>query len=327
MPMKFGTIAGVGRPVSRLILGSMIVTTDDLERSMALLDAVLAYGGNAIDTAHVYAGGNSERAIGRWLEARGVRDQVVLITKGCHPSMDRPRVTAADLAVDIYDSLARLHTDYLDAWMLHRDDPAVPVGVIMDALNEHHAAGRIHAFGGSNWTHQRLAEANAYAAAHGLVPMTVSSPNYGLAEQVQDPWGPGCVGISGPANAAARAWYQANDMPALAYSSLGRGFFSGRISRANFEETRALLDRACLTAYCHEVNFKRLDRAAELAAEKGITIPQLVLAYIMGAPFTVFPIVGAATPEEYAQNLAAFDVTLTDRERAWLDLQADSRKE
>ena len=93
MPMQFGTIAGVRRPVSRLILGSMIVTTDDLERSMALLDAVLAHGGNAIDTAHVYAGGNSERAIGRWLEARGVRDQVVLITKGCHPSMDRPRVT------------------------------------------------------------------------------------------------------------------------------------------------------------------------------------------------------------------------------------------
>ncbi len=325
MPMQYGTIAGVGRPVSRLILGSMIVNTRELERSMTLLDAVLANGGNAIDTAHVYASGESERAIGLWLEARGARDQVVIITKGCHPTMDRPRVTAADLTVDIYDSLARLRTDYLDVWMLHRDDTSVPVGVIMDALNEHHAAGHIHAFGGSNWTYERLAEANAYAAAHGLVPITVSSPNYGRADPVQDPWGPGGVGISGPANRAARAWYQANNMPALAYSSLARGFFSGRISRANFAETRAMLDQACLTAYCHEVNFQRLDRAEALAAEKGVTIPQLALAYILGAPFTVFPIVGAATPEEYAQNLAAFDVALTPEERAWLDLETDVR--
>jgi aryl-alcohol dehydrogenase-like predicted oxidoreductase len=323
--MEYGSIPGVSKPVSRLLLGTMIVTADEQERSNALLDAALAHGGNALDTAHGYAGGNSERGIGVWMEARGNREEVVIVTKGCHPNRDRLRVSPYDLTADLMDSLARLRTDYVDVYLLHRDNPDVPVAVIVDTLNEHHAAGRIRAFGGSNWTHGRLQEANDYAAKHGLVPMAASSPNYGLAEQVLDPWGPGCVGIGGPAQREARAWYEANGMPVLSYSSLGRGFFSGRISRENFEETRGMLDRACLTAYCHEVNFQRLDRAYVLAAEKGCTVPQLVLAYILRSPMRVFPIVGAANPDEYAQNLAAFDVPLSETERRWLDLETDER--
>jgi aryl-alcohol dehydrogenase-like predicted oxidoreductase len=318
--MQYRTVAGVDEPVARLVLGSMIVTTQDRERTFALLDAVLALGGNTIDTAHVYAGGNSERALGEWMEARGVREQMVILTKGCHHNADRRRVTPFDLTSDLYDSLARLRTDYVDLYVLHRDDPALPVGPIVETLNEHHAAGRIGAFGGSNWSHARIAEANAYAETHGLTPFTVSSPNYGLADQIEDPWGPGCVTLSGPSNQEARAWYAANQMPVFAYSSLARGLFSGRITRANFAETRAMLDGACLKAYCHEPNFGRLDRAFALAQEKGVTVPQLALAFILQSPLNVFPIVGAATADEFAQNLAALDIALTADERAWLDL-------
>ncbi|HHX63326.1 MAG TPA: aldo/keto reductase, partial [Chloroflexi bacterium] len=158
--MEYGTIPGINKPVSRLLLGTMIITADEQERSNALLDAALAHGGNALDTAHVYAGGNSERAIGAWMEARGNRDEVVIVSKGCHPNRDRRRVSPHDLTSDLMDSLARLRTDYIDLYLLHRDDVDVPVSVIVDTLNEHHAAGRIHAFGGSNWTHTRLQEAN-----------------------------------------------------------------------------------------------------------------------------------------------------------------------
>jgi aryl-alcohol dehydrogenase-like predicted oxidoreductase len=324
--MKYGSIAGVNKPVSRLVLGTMIISIQDRERSFDLLDAALEMGCTTLDTAHVYAGGNSERGIGQWMQERGNREQVVIISKGCHHNADRRRVTPFDLAADLHDSLARLQTDYIDLYLLHRDDPALPVGPIVEAFNEHLAAGRIRAFGGSNWTHQRIAEANEYAAKHGLTPFTVSQPNYGLAEQVQDPWGPGCVTLSGPANREARAWYEANQMPVFAYSSLGRGFFSGRITRANFPETRTLLDGACLTAYCHEVNMQRLDRAWQLAGEKGVTVPQLALAYVLTSPMYVFPLVGAANRTELAENLAALDITLTPQERAWLDLESDSRE-
>lgn len=323
--MEYGSIAGVEKPVSRLILGTMIVSVRERERSFDLLDAAFDHGCTAFDTAHVYGGGDSERGLGRWMEERGNRDQVVVVSKGCHHNVDRTRVTPADLTADLCDSLARLRTGYVDVYLLHRDDPAVPVGPIVEALNEHLDAGRIHAFGGSNWTHGRIAEANAYAEEHGLTPFVVSSPNYGLAEQVQDPWGPGCISISGPAAREARAWYEANQMVVLAYSSLARGFFSGRITRDNFEEMKSTLDRACLTAYCHEQNFARLDRAVLLAKEKRVTVPQLVIAYILGSPLNVFPIVGAANGEEFRENLKAFDITLTGEERAWLDLEIDHR--
>jgi aryl-alcohol dehydrogenase-like predicted oxidoreductase len=190
MVMQYGTVEGVDKPVSRLVLGTMIISVQEPERSFALLDAVLELGGNTLDTAHGYAGGNSERGIGQWMAERGNREQVVVITKGCHHNADRKRVTPYDLAADLHDSLARLQTDYIDVYLLHRDDPDLPVGPIVEALNEHWQAGRIRAFGGSNWTHGRIQEANEYADAHGLRPFTASSPNYGLAEQVLDPWGP-----------------------------------------------------------------------------------------------------------------------------------------
>jgi aryl-alcohol dehydrogenase-like predicted oxidoreductase len=323
--MRYGSIPGVDKPVARLVLGTMIVTTQEPERSFALLDAALELGGNTLDTAHVYAGGTSERAIGQWLKQRGVRERVVIISKGCHPNADRQRVTPFDLSADLHDTLARLDSDYVDVYLLHRDNPAVPVGPIVEALNEHWKAGRIRAFGGSNWTHERIQAANDYAEAHGLQPFTASSPNYGLAEQVLDPWGPGCVTISGPAQTAARSWYEANQMPALAYSSLGRGLFSGRITPGNFAEMKAVLDRACLTAYCHDVNFRRLERAITLAGERGATVPQVALAYVLCAPVNVFALVGAASGEEFEQNCRAFDLPLSEDERAWLNLEHEER--
>lgn len=323
--MQYRTIISVEKPVSRLVLGTMIISGQEAERSFKLLDDAFTLGCTTLDTAHVYGGGHSERGIGAWMQARGNREDVVVISKGCHHNADRKRVTPFDIAADLYDSLARLQTDYIDVYLLHRDDPDVPVGLIVEALNAHKAAGRIRAFGGSNWVHVRIEAANDYAEQHGLTPFTASSPNYGLADQVDDPWGPGCVTISGPANADARAWYAANQMPVFAYSSLARGFFSGRITPENFAETRVMLDRACLTAYCHDVNFARLRRAMILAEEKDVTVPQLALAYILTSPLNVFALVGAANGEEFAENVQAFDIPLTENERAWLNLERDSR--
>jgi aryl-alcohol dehydrogenase-like predicted oxidoreductase len=322
--MQYATIEGVDKPVSRLVLGTMIVSDQEQERSLALLDAAFEMGGNTLDTAHGYGGGHSERGIGQWMAARGNREQVVVVTKGCHHNADRKRVTPFDLSSDLHDSLARLQTGYVDVYLLHRDDPSLPVGPIVEALNEHWRAGRIRVFGGSNWTHERIQEANDYAAEHGLQPFMASSPNFGLAEQVLDPWGPGCVTLSGPQNIEPRSWYQANQMPVFAYSSLARGFFSGRITPDNFEQAKSMLDRACLTAYCHDVNFERLARTIALAEQKGVTVPQIALAYILHSPLNVFPLVGAASGDEYAQNVKALDLALTADERAWLNLERES---
>lgn len=323
--MLYGNVRGIEKPISRLVLGTMIINTRELERSFDLMDAVFGLGCTTLDTAHGYAGGSSERAIGQWISARGNRDKVVIISKGACHNADRKRVTPFDITSDLHDSLARLKSDYIDIYLLHRDDPSVSVGPIVECLNEHLQAGRIRAMGGSNWRHERIQEANEYADAHGLTPFVASSPNFGLAEQVENPWGPGCVSLSGPNEVEARGWYEKNQMPVFAYSSLGRGFFSGRITRENFEAQKDSIDGACLRAYCHEQNFKRLDRVQVMAEEKGMTVPQIATAYIMNQLLNVFALVGAANGDEFKANVEACALKLSPEEIAWLDLRSDSR--
>ena len=103
--MEYGTVEGVRKPVSRLVLGTMIINTKELDRSFRLLDDAVELGCTTLDTAHIYAGGDSERAIGGWMEQRGNREKLVILTKGCHHNQDRNRVTPWDIAADIHDSL------------------------------------------------------------------------------------------------------------------------------------------------------------------------------------------------------------------------------
>src|SRR5918911_4469580 len=161
--MQYGSVPGIQKPVARLVQGTMMINAESPEKFFPLLDAVFELGCNTFDTAHNYWSGASERTLGRWINERGVRDQVVVIDKGAHYNVDRKRVTPFDITSDIYDSLARLKSDYIDVYLLHRDDPNVPVGPIIEVLNEHLRAGRIHAFGASNWTPERIEQANEYA--------------------------------------------------------------------------------------------------------------------------------------------------------------------
>ena len=86
--MQYRNIRGIDKPVSRLVLGTMIINTRELEKSFSLLDAAFDLGCTTFDTAHVYAGGDSERAIGRWMEERGNRDKLVVLSKGAHHNAD-----------------------------------------------------------------------------------------------------------------------------------------------------------------------------------------------------------------------------------------------
>lgn len=320
--MLYGTVPGVGKKISRLVQGTVPVGSGNPD-SYALLDAVFEAGCTAFDTAHVYGGGDNERVFGKWIRDRGVRSKVVILAKGAHHSGDRRRVTPWDIAADLHDTLARLQTDYLDLYVLHRDDPSVPVGPIVEALNRWKDAGKIRAFGGSNWSHKRIQQANAYAAKYGLTPFAVSSPNFSLADQVREPWGE-CLTISGPANEEARQWYARSKVALFPWSSLAGGFFSGRIRRDNLDTFKDGLDRLAVDCYAREDNFQRLDRAEELARAKGYTIPQIALAYVMNQPLNIFALVGCRTGEEFRQNAEALKIRLTEREMAYLDLRADS---
>lgn len=322
--MRYGGITGVDKKVSRLAQGTMMLGLDDLDREFALLDAVYAAGVNTFDTGHIYGGGACERVLGQWVRQRNLRDRIVLMDKGCHHNADRKRVTPFDLTSDLYDCLARLGLDHIDIFAFHRDDASQPVGPLIERLNEHVKEGKISVFGASNWTHNRIAEANGYADAHGLMGFSVASPHYSLGRCADEPWGD-CVTITGDGNSDARDWYRSTQMAMVTWSGLCGGFFSGRFRRDNLDSFTEGADRNCIRCYCTEDNFDRLDRAEQLAAEKNATIAQIALAYLICGPLNCFPLMAAWTPEQAVENAAAADIELTPQEISWLDLRSDTR--
>lgn len=328
--MEYSRVAGIEKPVSRIGQGCMMLRSGDGQKeSDRILDAVWETGVRLFDHSHVYGGGDSERAFGIWLAQRRLRDpefraQVVILDKGCHPRKGERRVTPAHVREDLSGSLERLGVSYVDLWMFHRDDPDKPVGPLVETLNELREEGKVRAFGGSNWTHTRIAEANEYAYKHNLVPFVASSPNFSLAEQVDSPWGPDCITISGPSHAGARSWYREHEIAVFSWSSLARGFLTGRIRRDNLEMVRDQFEEHTIRCYVTDDNWERLDRAQTIARDKGLSVAQVALAFVLHQPLNIFALIGAESRTEADANLAALNARLSPSELEWLDLRRDA---
>ncbi|WP_432432780.1 aldo/keto reductase [Cohnella rhizoplanae] len=305
------SVAGLDQPVSKLILGSMLLNDERMDIAAELLDAYAAIGGNAMDTAQVY-GPRGMGAIGKWSAERGNRAGLVLIVKGAHHDEKGPRVTRSAVEADLAYSLGLLQTDYADIFMLHRDDPDKPVGEIVEMLQAPLEAGICRALGASNWTTARLAAANAYAAEHGLTGFACNSPNLSLAAANEPRW-PGCVST----DADDLAWHARTQLPLLSWSSQAAGFFTGRYApdrRDNEEIARV---------YYSDDNWERYRRASLLGETKGADANQVALAYVLHQSFPTCALIGPANADELRSSAKALDVSLTPGEIRWLDLQAD----
>lgn len=314
--VEYGRIAGVERPVSRIFLGTANIpqNTD----ANAWLSSILETGVNALDTARAY--GDAETVIGRWFAQCGTRDKVVLLSKCCHPFLTVRRVNVRAMKKDLARSLEALQTDHIDVYLLHRDDPQIPVGEVVEAFNELRAAGYIRAFGGSNWAAARLEAANEYAYKRGLTPFAVSSPSFGLAAGC--PWRD-CLSISGRSGEAERDWYRETRLPVLAFSALGRGLFSGRVRSSDRATARKYMDGAARRGYATPDNFERLRRCEELAEAKGATVPQVALAWSFRQGLELFAVINTSNAKRMEDNAAALSLELTERECRYLDLLED----
>lgn len=305
------TIQGTAKPVSQLIMGSDFFRLDNPEEVDRVLAAYRNIGGNTIDTAHIYCSGESEQALGRWMEDNNNRDEIVILTKGAHHDSKGPRVNREAIYSDLMTSLERLRTESIELYALHRDDPSVPVGPILEALNEHIEAGRVQAIGASNWTHQRLQEANDYASSHGLAGFTFSSPNLSLAK-ANEPFWPGCVS----ADAETLSWHEQHQLPLLSWSSQARGFFTGRFTPDNLD------NKDLVRVFYSDANWERLRRAEQLAKDKGATPIEIALAYVLNQSFPTCALIGARNEAEMNSCHAGAQLKLSREELSWLDLSS-----
>ncbi len=303
-------LANTNLTVSELCLGCMqLGSRATVAESTRLLDSYRAAGGTFFDTAHCYSfwlpchDGASERALGDYVRANKCRDEMIIASKGAHPAAPGYRQTSQFMApyrveADIDDSLARLRIDCIDLYWLHRDNPRVPVGEIVEMLNTEVRRGRIRAFGGSNWSSERLAEANRYAAAHNIAGFVASQPRWSLLQyepqshdQRLEP------GVLLDFAAADHQWHCQSQLPVMAYGSTGNGFFA----------TAGKTPEKFATA----VNCRRAQRAADVAADLAVTPNQVALAWLMHQAFPVIPILGTANLCHLEDALASTQVKLS----------------
>ena len=290
--MRYALIPGIQKEVSRLVIGTVLIEP-------AVWETFVERGGTCFDAAYHY-GEEAERALGAFVERHGLRERLVIVGKGAHtPTCAPEHVTPQLLA-----SLDHLRTDYLDLYLLHRDDLVVPVSEWAHTLHEHVAAGRMRAIGASNWTIERYEAFNEYAARNRLTGFTVLSNQLSLAEVLEPVW-TGCLSVF---DAASRAWLERTRTPLLAWSAQARGFFAGRPEDG---EMRA--------SWLSEANLRRRRHAEELAVRLGVPTVAAALAWVLCQPFPTFAVVGPRSLEELEACLAALDVELDEHEHGCLE--------
>jgi aryl-alcohol dehydrogenase-like predicted oxidoreductase len=226
------------------------------------------------------------------------------------------RLTPEAIRADLSESLERLQTDLIDLYLLHRDDESVPVGPLIEALNQEQARGRIRALGASNWRIERIAEANQYAARHGLNGFAISSPNLSLAQPKKMLF-PGTLF----ADEETRGWHRAHQFPLLAWSSLAAGFMSGKFKSDEPD------DENMTQLYYSDKNFERLHRAQDLANRKNATVAQIGLVYVLQQPFPVIALVGPTALSNLDAALGALNIELNLEEMEFLDLRSNANHE
>jgi aryl-alcohol dehydrogenase-like predicted oxidoreductase len=297
--------------VSRLCLGTMLMgSKTPTEESHRMLDRYLDAGGNFLDTADVYDDGGSEATLAPWLARR--RDDVVLATKVRFPVSDPGGSgLAPDRIRKACDaSLRRLGVDVIDLYQVHAPDPDVPLEETLEALDGLVRDGKVRALGVSNYPAWLLAWAVALQDRHGWSPFVSLQPQYSLVERsIETEILPFC---------------RAAGLAVLPWGPLGAGFLTGRYSRdapppagSRMGDAADDLEEAPARRAV-ERNFRAVDEARAIAEEKGATVSQVALAWLLATEGVTSPIVGPRTMEQLDDLLGAAGVALTGDEYARL---------
>ena len=299
-------VHGVKLPMSQLVIGCD--NKDNIGAGALVWDAWMEAGGNAFDTGFVYGGGNHEKVLGQWIANRGVAKDVVTIVKGGHTPYCLPGAITAQLDI----SLERLGLNHAPIYIMHRDNPAVPVGEFIDELNRLHKAGRIGAFGGSNWSVKRMIEANAYAKKHRLKSLTILNNNLSLAVMEKPVWA-GCVTSN---TTETLAYLRKTKTTHISWSSQARGYFLPEALR-----NRLPADTSPENCFGSKANAERRKRAEKLANDMGVSPHNIATAWVLGQSFPSLALVGPRSPGEIASTLPALGLTLDPKQIAWLNLE------
>ncbi|QIZ97605.1 aldo/keto reductase [Leifsonia sp. PS1209] len=283
--------------------GNVFGWTADRDTSFAVLDGYVAAGGNFVDTADGYSawvpgntGGDSERILGQWFQARGNRDDVVLATKvSQHPDF---KGLAGDNILRAADaSLERLGSDHIDLYYAHFDDETVPLEETVAALSSLVDAGKVRYIGISNYSPERIEEWFRITEAEGLHRAVALQPHYNLVERDFEQ--------------KYRALAERENLGVVPYFALAAGFLTGKYrDGVTVDSARA----AGASKYLDDRGRAVLDALDSVAAAHDVSVASVALAWLAAQPTVVAPIASARTLDQLPDLLASVTLDLTDDE-------------
>ena len=313
--MDYVRLGNTGLKVSRLCLGAMTYGTPewrpwvlDEAASRPFIARALEHGINFFDTADMYSRGVSEQVLGRALKDQP-RDQLVIATKAFYPLTDGPNTAGLSrkhLMDAIDGSLARLGTDYVDLYQIHRFDHGTPIEETLEALHDIVKAGKARYIGASSMFAWQFMKMLATSDAHGWTRFVSMQNHYNLVYREEErEMLPLC---------------REEGIGVIPWSPLARGFLAGNRRREDRGETiRAKTDSFAHDLYYADSDFTIADRLVEMAAKRGVKPAQLALAWLLAKPGVTAPIVGASKLTHLDEAIAALAIRLDAGEIEWLE--------
>lgn len=298
--MKYITLGRTGIKVSRYCLGAMMfggIGNPDHDDCIRVIHTALDAGINFIDTADAYSRGESEEIVGKAIKGR--RDQIVLATKANRPMGDDPNQQGNSrrwLTRALDDSLRRLQTDYIDLYQIHRPAPDTDIEETLSALTDLMRAGKIRAIGSSTFPASEIVEAQWVAEKRGLARFRAEQPPYSILNR----------GIEREVLPLCEKY----GMGALVWSPLAKGMLTGRNRKGQAPDSHRLSYFPGL--YTDEYKLDVVEALIPLAAEAGMPLTHLAMAFVLAHPGVTAAIIGPRKLEQLEDLLAGVEVSLDD---------------
>ncbi|OCP09213.1 MULTISPECIES: aldo/keto reductase [unclassified Ensifer] len=316
--MQYTTLGSTGLVVSRLAFGAMTFTAGDrsigaiyktdAEAADALVGQALDAGINFFDTADAYASGQSERILGEALKAR--RDDVVIATKvGFRTGgpLTQSGLSRRHILWSVDQSLKRLGTDWIDAYIVHKEDPHTPLEETLVALDAVVRAGKVRYIGFSNWSAWKVAAALEIQKANGLASFSHGQMHYSL--------------LGRDVERDVIPMMQRYGLGLTVWSPLASGFLSGKYTRDNLGDPANRYSGFDILPFDKEQGFKLVERMRVIAENHGASVAQVAIAWLLSRQAVTSVLLGASKPHQLKDNLGAADLVLTQAEIAALDAE------
>jgi len=314
--MQYALLGNTGLAVSRLAFGAMTFTQGNKNLAAVykvgakladeLVGQALDAGVNLFDTADGYASGESETLLGAALKQR--RDQVVIATKvgfRSGPPMTQSGLSRRHILWSVDQSLRRLGTEWIDIYIVHREDPFTPIEETVEALDTVVRAGKVRYLGFSNWSAWKVAAALEMQRARGLAPFTHGQMYYSL--------------LGRDVERDVIPMMRRYGLGLTVWSPLASGFLSGKYTPETLSSPDNRYSGFDILPFDKQHGFKLVERMRTIAAAHEASVARVAIAWLLAHSAVTSVLIGATKPQQLQDNLASADLVLTEAEMLQLD--------